>query len=87
MRTGFHTYHSPHSGEIAGKKGSCQGRVRCAAKRSESLDASRFPAMLLRGRVQEPEAVDHLVVPEEKGEVAAQLGGVHGFETGKVHTR
>ena len=48
MRTGFHTYHSPHSGEIAGKKGSCQGRVRCAAKRSESLDASRFPAMLLR---------------------------------------
>ena len=37
---------SAHSGGIAEKKGLCQGRVRCAAKRSESLDASHFPTML-----------------------------------------
>jgi hypothetical protein len=28
-------------------EGLCQGRVFCAAKRSESLDTSRTPAMLL----------------------------------------
>ena len=39
--------HSPHGGETAGKGGLCQGRVRCAAKRSQSLDTSRFPAMLV----------------------------------------
>ena len=32
----------------AGRNGLCQGRVSCAAKRSESLDTSRFPAILLR---------------------------------------
>jgi hypothetical protein len=31
----------------AGGEGLCQGRVFCAAKRSESLDTSRTPAMLL----------------------------------------
>ena len=39
--------HSPHRGEIAGKEGLCQGRALCAAKRSQSLDTSRFPAMLV----------------------------------------
>ena len=33
---------------MAGGKGLCQGRALCAAKRSESLDTSRAPAMLLR---------------------------------------
>ena len=39
--------HIPHMAEKrAGEQGSCQGRVLCAAKRSESLDTSRAPAML-----------------------------------------
>ena len=32
---------------MAGEEGLCQGRVRCAAKRSQSLETSRFPAMLV----------------------------------------
>jgi len=32
---------------MAGEEGLCQGRVLCAAKRSQSLDTSRFPAMLV----------------------------------------
>ena len=38
--------HSPHGGETCRGQGLCQGRVGCAAKRSESLDTSRIPAML-----------------------------------------
>jgi hypothetical protein len=38
--------HPPHGGETAGEEGLCQGRVLGAAKRSESLDTSRVPAML-----------------------------------------
>lgn len=39
--------HSHMAERRAGEKGLCQGRVLRAAKRSETLDTSRFPAMLL----------------------------------------